>query len=176
MSTEEGGRAKGRPGLDVVPWTTLRTRDGIPYRCQLRWNWDGGTAVQTPAPPVVGPHPAPEEPARPAAGGEVPGGARRWVKAAEAAGFQVKIMYSRGHWIDARGRTAGLVHLTTVRGRHADGRRFVATWRAPADGDGYRWATEGALIQPLRQVPLTAPKADPEASCLAAYLIHGRER
>jgi hypothetical protein len=110
---------------------------------------------------VVPPHPAPEVPARAAAPGEIPPGAARVIKAAEAAGWEVRPTYARGTDIDRKGHAKGLIHSLAVRMRLPGARaRAVAVWTSPAvSGGPMKWKSDGAYAWTVgglaQRIPLT---------------------
>jgi hypothetical protein len=102
----------------------------------------------TRCPPTLPPLPAPEEPARVAEAHEVPLGAKRVQRAAEAAGWATLATYARGSMHAGRPPAARLVETVAVRMFHRDGRRAaVAMWIRDADagaGAG-RWVMDLAF-------------------------------
>lgn len=80
------------------------------------------------------PHPAPEVPGRLAEANEIPGGAKRLVKAATDRGWRVRVTYSRGTTLTARGGAGKLVDCVVMVGwRPAGGQpplacRWWASW------------------------------------------------
>lgn len=112
------------------------------------------------APP---PHPDPEVPARPAAEDEIPAGARKVRKLAEAAGWLVSPTYARGTAIDRHGKPGALRHSLALRmtlpgTRH----RAVAIWSAPVTPGPRKYTADDMLIglagdlSTIRAVALTA--------------------
>jgi hypothetical protein len=129
------------------------------------------------------PHPAPEVGARPATPEEIPTGARRVMKAAVAAGWEVLPTYAKGHAVDSSGHAKALTHSVALR-MHLPHTRYraAAVWTSAAIlgpltvGPGAsKWSADsayawGAGMMPT-VVPLTASKAHPDALSLGAYLV-----
>lgn len=124
---------------------------------------------------VIPPHPAPEVIARPAAPEEIPSGAARVIKAAEALGWEARPTYARGTAMDRKGHAGALIHSLAVRMAFPGTRvRAVAVWTSPAvSGAPMKWSaagvfawTVGGLAQSLK---LTAPKGS-DVVTLARYL------
>jgi hypothetical protein len=99
------------------------------------------------------PHPAPEVGCRPATEGEVPAGARRLVRAMEAAGRRVLVTYARGtgpdvEYKNGRVRLGEPVESVVVRGERLravwENGRFWRGWWAK---DGFRPVGLGELIR-----------------------------
>lgn len=95
---------------------------------------------------VIPPHPTPEVSARDALPSEIGGGARQMIKAAEAAGWEVRATYARGNTVDRHGHAGALISSLAVRMRHpGTGRRAVAVWTSPAVSEGpAKWTTDVA--------------------------------
>ena len=86
--------------------------------------------------------PEPEVRARPARESEVPKGAQNIANRAVAEGFLVSVSYARGPRMDARWKVVEISYSIVVRGRHPDGRKFVACWLAKTAQSG---ADEGKV-------------------------------
>lgn len=99
---------------------------------------------------VIPPHPAPEVSARDALPGEIGGGARQMIKAAEAAGWEARATYARGNAVDRHGHAGALISSLAVRMRHpGTGRRAVAVWTSPAVSEGpAKWTADVAYTWP----------------------------
>jgi len=125
-------------------------------------------------------HPAPEVTARPAAAEEIPTGAKRVMKAALAAGWEVNPTYARGHAMGSRGETKGLTHSLALR-MCLPGTRYraAAVWTAAATSEApaLKWSADSAFawlaanLFMAREIPLTAGRKDPDALNMAAYLL-----
>jgi hypothetical protein len=100
------------------------------------------------SPPYV-PHPLPEVLARDAQPHEVPLGAKRIAKIAEAAGWLTAVTYSRGTTMTARGATGKVADCLVLRAmRPADMAHAVASW---LDG-GFEFAYVGLRGELARKV------------------------
>lgn len=96
----------------------------------------GGTDLwrRTWEPARVEPHPPPNVACRLADPAEVPRGASALARAAERAGWSVRVTYARGTRLGASGKPlGGPVDSICVRGRR-DGEHFAATWVALQPG------------------------------------------
>lgn len=86
-------------------------------------------------------HPEPEVTARPVVDEVIPRSVASMAKLAEGAGWSVEITYARGTTYSTQPR---LVHSLAVRMRR-DGRRAVAVWTCPADGEKWTFQFGGRL-------------------------------
>lgn len=121
---------------------------------------------------VIPPHPAPEVTARAAAPGEIPPGAARVIKAAEAAGWEVRPTYARGTDIDRHGHAKGLIHSLAVRMRLPGTRaRAVAVWTSPAvSGAPVKWKSDGAYGWTVGGLAQRLPLVGADKLTLGTYL------
>lgn len=93
--------------------------------------------------------PAPEVRARPATLEEIPRGARLVGKRANEAGFVQTASYARGPRVNQYWRVVEISESIVIRGRHTDGRRFVAWWITKTGERGAKagvteWKFDGA--------------------------------
>jgi len=109
---------------------------------------------------VVPELPKPEVRARPATLEEIPQGARTVGNRAKAAGFVQRATYARGPWTNNKGALIEISDCIMLKGRHDDGRRYVAMWvtRTGVKGQkagvvewkfqfSYVWNREGVVIR-----------------------------
>lgn len=127
-----------------------------------------------PAAEIAYVHPKPVISMREAEGDEICLGARKVIKAAKAAGWQVRTTYALGFTLPATRSPSHLVHSVAVRLASADGKyRAVATWQVKADETASTyfvptsgWKADEAFIWAVKEIPFRT-----SVTVLATYLI-----
>ena len=110
--------------------------------------------------------PEPEVAARPATAAEIPKGAMTVGKKAKGLGFTITAHAARGPRLDQHWKVVEISDSLLLRGRHEDGRAFVAHWVTKT---GQRGAKAG-VVQWAFDFAYTKPEGRCNATDLSAYL------
>lgn len=98
------------------------------------------------------PHPAPLVPGRPITTQDpCPGPVPSLILRAVAAGWLVRVIYSRGTIMHATGKPGRLAECVSVRCWRFPGQRAVLTWERP---DGGSWNADGGWVWQAGQLPI----------------------